>query len=209
MQASDTSAIDAERSRLDFLERRLSRNEQLAESGIVTAERLEQIETEVATSQSLLARAEMARRIAKQELLRAEAALRRLELTSPIDGHVAEIAFDEGEYLPAESAIALILSLDELSLEAFLPADIWTSVSEGDVIRATLGAPVFVARDAEITQVDQIIDSASDTFRIRAKLPNADRAIPAGHRCRFSIGESGGTMVSWVDGYVFARVDLS
>jgi multidrug efflux pump subunit AcrA (membrane-fusion protein) len=37
---------------------------------------------------------------------------------------------------------------------------------------------------ARVTVVDQVVDAASATFRIRLELPNADHTIVAGVRCR-------------------------
>ena len=37
------------------------------------------------------------------------------------------------------------------------------------------------------TPVDRVIDAASNTFRVRAELPNANSAIPSGLRCRAEI----------------------
>jgi hypothetical protein len=38
-----------------------------------------------------------------------------------------------------------------------------------------------------VTQVDGVIDAASNTFRMRLLLPNADGAVPAGARCRVDL----------------------
>ena len=34
------------------------------------------------------------------------------------------------------------------------------------------------------TIVDSVIDSASGTFGVRLELPNSDRGVPAGSRCK-------------------------
>ena len=43
--------------------------------------------------------------------------------------------------------------------------------------------------DAEIVLIDHYIDSASNTFRVRAALPNADGKIPPGSRCSVELME--------------------
>ena len=44
---------------------------------------------------------------------------------------------------------------------------------------------------AKVVLVDKMIDPASNTFRVRAELPNAKSAIPPGLRCRAKLHSSG------------------
>jgi multidrug efflux pump subunit AcrA (membrane-fusion protein) len=44
--------------------------------------------------------------------------------------------------------------------------------------------PNAVRLDTKVVLVDRIIDAASNTFRVRAELPNANAAVPSGLRCR-------------------------
>jgi multidrug efflux pump subunit AcrA (membrane-fusion protein) len=39
-----------------------------------------------------------------------------------------------------------------------------------------------------VTIVDRVLDPASNTFRVRLTLPNADMRIPAGSRCKVDLG---------------------
>ena len=67
---------------------------------------------------------------------------------------------------------------------------------EHDLARAQLGlrtirspssgviADRFMAAGERIVLVDRVIEGASNTFRIRLELPNPDRALPAGLRCK-------------------------
>ena len=50
-----------------------------------------------------------------------------------------------------------------------------------DALAAHDGAGLF-------TVIDQVIDAASNTFRVRLALDNADRAVPAGARCQIDLG---------------------
>jgi len=42
---------------------------------------------------------------------------------------------------------------------------------------------------AHVTLVDTVIDGASNTFRVRATLPNPDKSMPSGLRCQAELGE--------------------
>jgi multidrug efflux pump subunit AcrA (membrane-fusion protein) len=41
---------------------------------------------------------------------------------------------------------------------------------------------------AQVSLVDKIVDGASNTFRVRLKLPNPKHALPAGLRCKADLG---------------------
>ncbi len=42
---------------------------------------------------------------------------------------------------------------------------------------------------AEVVLVDTVIDGASNTFRVRATLPNPDGTLPSGLRCRAELSD--------------------
>jgi hypothetical protein len=44
--------------------------------------------------------------------------------------------------------------------------------------------PIGGRYSATVKVVDRVIDAASGTFGVRLELPNRQRAIPAGARCR-------------------------
>jgi hypothetical protein len=45
-------------------------------------------------------------------------------------------------------------------------------------------APIGGSHQAKVAVVDRVLDASSGTFGVRLELPNADRALPAGARCR-------------------------
>lgn len=187
LKANDTSAIDAERSRLAFLQGQLDRKTALSERGVIAREGLEEMRTSVEASRSLLAQAELARRVAAQELLRARAALSLLEIRSPIDGVVVERYLEPGEYLPQEGRIATVVRLDPLSVVAYLPTQDYGQIREGDSATVRPAPPVDASLTAQVSRVDRVFDLASGTFAVHLDLPNPDNTIPAGQRCRLSL----------------------
>jgi multidrug efflux pump subunit AcrA (membrane-fusion protein) len=73
-------------------------------------------------------------------------------------------------------------------VEAVVPASQFGRVRVGAKHAVKAEVPGVPARDATVTQVDQVIDAASNTFRVRLALDNADRAVPAGARCQIDLG---------------------
>ena len=83
-----------------------------------------------------------------------------------------------------------IADVSRLRVEVVVPASQFGQVRPG--ARHTVKADVrgVPAREATVTQVDQVIDAASNTFRVRLVLDNADRAVPAGARCQVDLGQA-------------------
>ena len=121
--------------------------------------------------------------IAAQELARAEAALALREIRSPIDGIVQERSLSPGEYMHQESHVAVVVQLDPLHVETFLPVELYGAVAIGDEATVFPAAPVEGAHAATVKVVDRVFDAASGTFGVRLELPNPEGALPGGHRC--------------------------
>jgi RND family efflux transporter MFP subunit len=116
------------------------------------------------------------------------ARLRQLELeladhviVAPHDGIVVDAPLSVGEVSGDEPAIRLVF-LETLRVEMDFPM-----TEFGDYrVRDTLPIQVdgVTRRNATITFVDPLIDLASRTFRVQAKLPNEDGKFTAGMECR-------------------------
>ncbi|MCU9837577.1 efflux RND transporter periplasmic adaptor subunit [Ruegeria sp. WL0004] len=188
LRADDTSEIEAQKTQLAFLEARLGRTQELSTRGVVSREVLEEIQTAVEAARSVLVRVELARRVAMEELKRAEAVLSLLEIRSPIEGIALERYFDEGEYLPQEGRFATIVRLDPLDVITFLPVAEYGTVQEGDMAQVHPAPPIDGVYQAEILRIDRVFDVASGTFGLHLRLDNPDLSIPAGHRCKVTFG---------------------
>ena len=120
------------------------------------------------------------------ELARAEAALDRRKIRSPIDGIVVARLHNPGEYIE-DDPLMRIVKLDPLYIEAILPMRLFGSIRPG------MGAEVFPeleggnSHDASVVLVDPMGDAGSGTFGVRLSLPNPDNRIPAGLKCRVQI----------------------
>lgn len=191
IRASDLSAIEAEQARLGFLERRLERGTQLKKRGVATQEALDEIQADVDATRSRLARAQMERATAEQELERARAVLARTVIRSPIDGLIAERALDEGEYLHPESHVATIVRLDPLRVEAFVPVAFYGRIAVGDIVLVRPAPPINGEYEAEVAVIDQVFDAASGTFLVELDMPNPQGKLPAGHRCTVAFNAPG------------------
>ena len=96
-----------------------------------------------------------------------------------------------GENVAVNAPLLRIVKLDPLHVEAILPMRLFGTVHPG--MRASVhpelqGGNVL---QAEVERVDPMGDAGSGTFGVRLRLPNPQRAIPAGLKCRVDLSTSG------------------
>lgn len=120
------------------------------------------------------------------EMARAEAALDRRQIRSPIDGVVLARLHDPGEYVE-DDPLMRIVKLDPLHVEAILPMRLFGRIKPGmraDVVPELNGVD---AHEAIVELVDPMGDAASGTFGVRLSLPNPELNIPAGLKCQIQL----------------------
>ena len=124
------------------------------------------------------------------ERARAQTALDRRLLRSPIDGVVVARLHEPGEYVEDEPLMRIV-RLDPLHVEAILPMRLFGRIKPG--MRASV-TPEFAGgavHEATVALVDPMGDAGSGTFGVRLRLPNPQRAIPAGLKCRVDLSTPG------------------
>lgn len=180
--ASDVTIL-ANQSAARFQEGRLKRNQQLAGSNFVTVALMEEIKRDEEQARLKIQEAKQDKQMAELELGRAEEALRRRSIASPIDGIVVDRYLSPGEFVYEQAPIMRIAKVDVLNVEAFVPVQRFGELKVGMRGAVRLQAPFGGSYEATLTVIDQILDAASGTFRVRLQLANRDRTIPAGARC--------------------------
>ena len=183
-EATSEAEVEAQRARLELSTRLLERTEQLVARKVSPAGELDRAQAEVEVIKRELAMAEMRQRIAWLELERAESQLGQLRIVSPIDGVITERTLFAGEFLHQEAHVVTIAQLDPLFVEAFLPVDLFDSLSTGMTVSVLPNPPVTGTFEGKVKVIDRVFDAASSTFGVRVQLDNPDLAIPAGHRCK-------------------------
>jgi multidrug efflux pump subunit AcrA (membrane-fusion protein) len=123
-----------------------------------------------------------AQRVAGRELELSNAQLAQRTIRSPFAGVVLDRYHTAGERIEREP-IVRIAKVDPLRVELVLPVAQFGHVEQG--ARVNIRTDLTGARDlpATVVLVDKVVDSASNTFRVRLALPNPDHGIPAGLRC--------------------------
>lgn len=182
---ADLRAAQANR---DFNRQRLVRAEDLYNKKFVSQQAVDQARTESDVAEQKLAQAREQRRVTRQEVGLASAQLSQRTIRSPIEGVVLERYRAAGERIE-ERPILKVATLDPLRVEVFMPVAQFSQVRPGMSATVTPDLPNAAERAAKVVLVDRVIDPASNTFRVRLELPNANHELPAGLRCKVAIGD--------------------
>jgi RND family efflux transporter MFP subunit len=190
-RAEASADLEMNRTRLTDAQRRLANLEKLHAEGIVTAEELALTQLDAKLAKLAVERSIEDRRVANLEAARAQAVVNAGAVRSPITGVVVERHLSPGEKLgiPGQESVLTLGCLDPLYAEVYAPASFFDQLSLGQRARIQLKLESRPTLSAEVIAIDRVIDTASDTFRVRLALPNPDNAVPAGLRCQVLFGD--------------------
>jgi RND family efflux transporter MFP subunit len=187
-RADVDAAIKSSEARLEFSTIKVGRSEKLFEKQLISAADLDEARTEKRLAEMAVLAAMDNKRLAALELDRANVALSRHTIRSPISGVVVERFLSPGEYTSGQfkndSPILKLARIDPLRVEVFAPVVMRGKILVGTPAKLMLEAPVSSSHDLRVSIVDRVVDSASSTFRVRLSLPNPNHRIPAGLKCK-------------------------
>jgi len=164
----ERATVELAEARVEFGKRKAIRNEDLFKKKLISAQDKDDLDTEFL--------------IAKLQVKQAKEQLKLRKIISPINGVIIERQKDAGEYVETEPLLTAV-SLDPLNVEAVAPADLYGSIKKGMLAEVTTIGPQSKTYEAKVTLIDQVIDAASGTIRVRLALPNPGNKILAGLRC--------------------------
>lgn len=182
---ADVQAAIANR---DYNRQRLVRAQGLVGKNFISQQALDQTRTETDVAEQRLAQALEQKRTWDHEYEFARAQLALRNLVSPLSGVVVDRYLSPGERVE-DRPVLKIATMDPLRVEVFMPAANYGQVKPGMSVTVYPELPNAGERTATVTLVDQFIDPASSTFRVRLNLANPNNALPAGLRCKVAIGE--------------------
>lgn len=141
-------------------------------------------ETSVAEQKVIFAKEQL--KLSDGELEIAKAQMNMREIRSPIDGIIAERYVWPGERVE-EKPLFRVAKINPLRVEIVAPLALYGTIEKNSYITVTPNLPNSVPLEAKVVMVDKLIDGASNTFRVRAQIKNADSEIPSGLRCKASL----------------------
>ena len=182
----DADVLAAEANLL-LARQRFTRARDLQTQGFVSAQAVEQALAEQEVAVQKLRQAKGSVQVSDGDLGVVRAQLGQRKVKSGFDGVVVERFVNAGERVD-DKPMLRIARLDPLRVELVVPASRYGSVALKDSIEVWPDLPGAKAGKARVTHIDPIIDAASNTFRVRLKLPNPDHKLPGGARCKVDLG---------------------
>lgn len=131
-------------------------------------------------------------RVSGQEVSIYEAQAGQRVIRAPFDGVVVERYLNVGERVE-DKPILKIAALNPLRVEVVAPIAYFGTLQIGQDTTVKPDLPGTQTHSARITQIDKVLDPASNTFRVRLAMPNEDGALPAGLRCQINLGAGAAT----------------
>jgi RND family efflux transporter MFP subunit len=184
-RAEMQSEVEARRARQDYARAKHTRSVELTQKNFISRQELEEVQAERRLADAELREAQDSRTLAELEHRRATEVVRLRSLRSPISGVVVDRYMHPGEISEVGAKPILKLAeIDTLHVEVILPTAAFGQVATGDVATVHPEAPIGGRHPAKVVVVDRVLDASSGTFGVRLELPNAERTLPAGARCR-------------------------
>lgn len=182
-RAESTAEVKAKQVSLAYGKRRQKRFSELYANDAVPELDKDEAETEATLAALKLREAMENRRMAKLELRRAVAALKRRTIRSPVTGVVVERLAGPGESVE-DQAVLRVAQLDPLNVEVIVPVSLYGTIKPGTSALVIPEEPVGGDYRAVVTIVDRVLDAPSGTFGVRLELPNPNHSLPGGLKCR-------------------------
>lgn len=164
----EQAAVELAETRVEFGKRKAIRNEELYQKELISIHEKDEMDTEVL--------------ISSLQLKQAREQLKLRKIISPITGVVVERDKDPGEYVETLPLLT-VANLDPLNIEVVAPAERLGTIKKGTLGKVRTIGPMTKTYNAKVTLIDQVIDAASGTIRVRLALNNPGNIIPAGLKC--------------------------
>ncbi|WP_430251434.1 efflux RND transporter periplasmic adaptor subunit [Neorhizobium sp. DAR64860/K0K1] len=124
--------------------------------------------------------AQIASETAQLTVTNAELALKRRSVVAPIDGIVGIVAVNIGDNVTTASNIVTIDNRTKLLVDFWAPERFAVQVKPGMPVEAASVSRPGRTFEGSVEAVDNRVDPASRTIRIRARIPNVDDELRAG-----------------------------
>lgn len=171
----ETAAFELAKARSEFAERTDQRNDELVEEKLISSNEKDALETDAL--------------LAKLQMREAEEVLKLRTVRSPIDGVVASVSIESGEFVD-ETEIMRVVQLRPLNVEVVVPVSLYGRIEKGSTAIVRPEVPFDRDYSAKVVIVDRIVDAASGTFGLRLALPNKKRELPGGLKCEVTFPDS-------------------
>jgi RND family efflux transporter MFP subunit len=186
VRARNEAAVRGAAANLEAARLKYDRARSLREQNFVAQPALDQARAEFEVAEAQLRHSRNQLDSLRADIAPARAQLAQRTVRAPFDGVVIDRLAQPGERVELQPLLRLA-DIDRLRVEVIVPASLFGSVQVGQQVTLQPDVPGVSARQADVMQVDRFIDAASNTFRVRLELDNANHSVPAGARCRVAL----------------------
>lgn len=145
-----------------------------------TLARMNALKASNTTTQVQVVAAELALANSKLALQDAELALSRRTIRAPIAGVIGILPVNVGNYVTSATSIATIDDRSKVLIDLWIPERFSPQVRIGQSVRAEATALPGADYEGQISAIDNMIDEASRTLRVRAEITNPSDILRAG-----------------------------
>ena len=181
-RAQADADVRAAQANYEYMKQQQRRSEELFQKNFISAQALEKSSAEAKLAAEKLAQAQEQRDVLNREVELAQAQLELRAIRAPFSGVIVDRYVSLGERIE-DKPMFRISRVNPLRVEVVVPAAMFGTIESGMVAKVTPDLPNMDSVDAKVVLVDNFVDAASNTFRVRALLENEDGRIPAGLRC--------------------------
>lgn len=133
-----------------------------------------------AVSVAVLRDAEFAMQAAELALQTAQLDLKRRDILAPSGGVVGIITANPGDYVTTSTPVAVVDDRSQILVDFWVPERFSTKVSVGQPLTASPIAVTGAEFNGSIDAIDNRVDPASRTLRVRARIENPNDTLRAG-----------------------------
>ncbi len=190
-------AVGAWESRGVLSAKKSARIDELHKESLMSAQLRDEAAAEKQIADAELQDAMDNRKLASLEHRRQLEIIRLKTIRSPISGVVVERFQNPGELAEAgvgRKPMLRLAEIDILHVEVLLPSQAYGKVKPGAVVAVVSDIPAGARHRATVKVIDPVLDAASGTFGVRLELPNPQRRIPGGSRCRVDFPDVADTL---------------
>jgi RND family efflux transporter MFP subunit len=171
------------RAELELRRNRLEKLEELASKGHARREEIERGRADVAIAEAQAVVVEEELAVRKLEYQKVAVDLKRRNVTAPMNGVVAHLHKQNGEFVaPTDPQILNLVQLDRLFGVFSLPAAQAILLHLGDRLPVRLGDSTETA-EGIVESVSPLTDAESGTIRIKVRIENPQSRYQSGQRC--------------------------
>ncbi len=171
--AIERATLTEAEARLNERELAMERARTLRQSNTISQANVEQLRSDVA--------------IARAEVDRAKQRLDNRVIRAPFDGILGLSSTDLGARVETSTVLTHLDDLSQMEIEFRLSETVYGQIRQDQPVTATSAAFPGRAFTGRVSAIDSRIDQTSRAFRVRARLPNPDRALPVGMFMRLEI----------------------